>query len=132
MVAPPPSSSSARTACAAFSPVARGYLCGLRELSCQDAKDIRRGVPRFKPQNYPASLALAVAYKKIAKEQDCTPAQLALAWLLHKAPHIIPIPGTTNAAHMGENLAAQNIMFSQQTMQKLDAAINQRKKLLNI
>jgi aryl-alcohol dehydrogenase-like predicted oxidoreductase len=110
----------------AFSPVARGYLCGLRDLSGLDAKDIRRGMPRFKPQHYPSNLALAVAYEKIATEQDCTPAQLALAWLLHKAPHIVPIPGTTNPAHMRENLAAQNIVLSQQTMEKLDAAINQR------
>jgi aryl-alcohol dehydrogenase-like predicted oxidoreductase len=108
----------------AFSPVARGYLCGLRDLSGLDAKDIRRGMPRFRAENYAANLKLAVDYEKIAKEQGCTPAQLALAWLLHKAPHIIPIPGTTNAAHMRENLAAQNLLLSEQTMQKLDAAIN--------
>ncbi len=108
----------------AFSPVARGYLCGLRDLSGLDAKDIRRGMPRFKPENYPANLQLAVKYEKIAKEHDCSPAQLALAWLLHKGPHIIPIPGTTSAAHMRDNLEAQSLMLSSATMQKLDASVN--------
>jgi aryl-alcohol dehydrogenase-like predicted oxidoreductase len=108
----------------AFSPVARGYLCGLRDLSGLDAKDIRRGMPRFKAENYAANLALAVGFGKIATEHDCTPAQLALAWLLHKAPHIVPIPGTTNAAHMRENLAAQSLVLTELTMAKLDAAIN--------
>jgi aryl-alcohol dehydrogenase-like predicted oxidoreductase len=108
----------------AFSPVARGYLCGLRDLSGLDAKDIRRGMPRFKAENYAANLKLTVAYEAIAKTHDCTPAQLALAWLLHKAQHIIPIPGTTNAAHMRDNMAATNIVLSAQTMQQLDAAIN--------
>ncbi len=108
----------------AFSPVARGYLCGLRDLSGLDAKDIRRGLPRFKPENYPANLQLAVEHEKIAKEHDCSPAQLALAWLLHKGPHIIPIPGTTSAAHMRDNLEAQSLMLSSATMQKLDASVN--------
>lgn len=124
LAAPPPSKSSVKTACAAFSPVARGYLCGLRDLSGLDAKTIRRGMPRFNAENYAADLQLAVAYEQIAKEQGCTPAHLALAWLLHKAPHIIPIPGTTNAAHMRENLAAQSLVLSAPTMAKLDATIN--------
>ncbi len=114
------------TAFVAFSPVARGYLCGLRDLSGLDAKDIRRGMPRFKPEHYAANLTLAVAYETIAKEHGCTPAQLALAWLLHKAQHIIPIPGTTNADHMRDNIAAREISLSDVTMQQLDALINQR------
>jgi aryl-alcohol dehydrogenase-like predicted oxidoreductase len=108
----------------AFSPVARGYLCGLQDLSGLDAKDIRRGMPRFKPDNYPANLQLMSGFSQTAKEHDCSLAQLALAWLLHKAPYIIPIPGTTSAAHMRENLEAQKLVLSGATMQKLDAAIN--------
>jgi aryl-alcohol dehydrogenase-like predicted oxidoreductase len=108
----------------AFSPVARGYLCGLQDLSGLDAKDIRRGMPRFKPENYPVNIQLMTSFNKIAKEHDCSPAQLALAWLLHKAQHIIPIPGTTSAAHMRENLDAKNLALSAATMKKLDAAIN--------
>ncbi len=110
----------------AFSPVARGYLCGLTDLSGLDAKDIRRGMPRFHSANYPANLRLMEGYKAIAKANDCTPAQLALAWLLHRAPHIIPIPGTTNEAHMRENMQAREVRLSAATMAQLDALINQR------
>jgi aryl-alcohol dehydrogenase-like predicted oxidoreductase len=110
----------------AFSPVARAYLCGLTDLSGLDAKDIRRGMPRFRPENYPTNLRLMEGYAQIAQEQACTMAQLAIAWLLHTAPHIIPIPGTTSAAHMRENLAAQSIRLSPATMAKLDALINPR------
>jgi aryl-alcohol dehydrogenase-like predicted oxidoreductase len=110
----------------AFSPVARGYLCGLQGLSGLDAKDIRRGMPRFQGANYPANLRLMQEYKTIAKAHDCTPAQLALAWLLHQAPHIIPIPGTTNEAHMRENMLARDVHLSAATMAQLDALINQR------
>jgi aryl-alcohol dehydrogenase-like predicted oxidoreductase len=110
----------------AFSPVARGYLCGLADLSNLDAKDIRRGMPRFQGSNYLTNLRLMEGYKKIAKAQGCTPAQLALAWLLHKAPHIIPIPGTTSEAHMRENMLARDVRLSAATLAQLDALINQR------
>jgi aryl-alcohol dehydrogenase-like predicted oxidoreductase len=114
------------TAFVAFSPVARGYLCGLQDLSGLDAKDIRRGMPRFHSTHYPANLRLMEAYQAIASAHDCTPAQLALAWLLHKAPHIIPIPGTTNEAHMRENMRSRALLLSDATMAQLDALINQR------
>ena len=89
----------------AFSPVARGFLCdALHDVSTLDAKDIRRAMPRFSPENYAANLKLLPPYKALAREAGCTPAQLALAWLLHKAPHIIPIPGTTSVEHLREDL----------------------------
>jgi len=96
----------------AFSPVARGFLCdALHEVSALDAKDIRRSMPRFAPDNYAANLQLLPPYKALAHEAGCTPAQLALAWLLHKAPHIVPIPGTTRVAHLQEDLAAAHWRF---------------------
>jgi aryl-alcohol dehydrogenase-like predicted oxidoreductase len=110
----------------AFSPVARAFLCGLTDLSGLDAKDIRRGMPRFRPENYPANLKLMQGFAQIAHEQACTMAQLAIAWLLHTAPHIIPIPGTTHEAHLRENLAAQGTTLSPATMAQLNALINQR------
>ncbi|HCE94386.1 MAG TPA: aldo/keto reductase, partial [Acidovorax sp.] len=80
----------------AFSPVARGFLCGgLTDVSTLDAKDIRRAMPRFAPEAYAANLKLLDGYQAIARDVGCTPAQLALAWLLHQGEHIIPIPGTT-------------------------------------
>ncbi len=114
------------TAFVAFSPVGRGFLTGaLRDVGTLDAKDIRHGMPRFEPANYAANLKLLPAYLAVAGEAACTPAQLALAWLLHKGEDIIPIPGTTSVAHLGEDLAANKVTLSAPIMAKLDALINQ-------
>jgi aryl-alcohol dehydrogenase-like predicted oxidoreductase len=111
----------------AFSPVARGFLCdALHDVSTLDAKDIRRGMPRFAPEHYAANLKLLPPYKALAKEAGCTPAQLALAWLLHKAPHIIPIPGTTSVAHLQEDLGAAAVRLSPALMERLEALINEK------
>ena len=110
----------------AFSPVARGFLCNVQlDLAALDAKDIRRGMPRFAPDNYAANLKLQAAYNAVAKEAGCTSAQLALAWLLHKAPHIIPIPGTTSVAHLKEDLAAADVQISASVMVRLDGLVNE-------
>ena len=111
----------------AFSPVARAFLTGkLLDVTTLDAKDIRRNMPRFEPANYAANLKLLPAYQAIANEAGCTPAQLALAWLLHRGDHIIPIPGTTSLAHLAEDLAAVNVTLSPAVMTKLDAVINEK------
>ena len=111
----------------AFSPVARGYLCGdLKDVSALDAKDIRRAMPRFAPEAYAANLALLDSYFAIALQVGCTPAQLALAWLLHKGEHIIPIPGTTSVEHLHDDLGAAAVQIDATTMAALDGAINQR------
>ncbi len=113
------------TAYVAFSPVARGFLCNVRhDLAALDAKDLRRSMPRFSPENYPANLKVQAAYHLIAQDVGCTPAQLALAWLLHKAPHIIPIPGTTSVEHLREDLAAADVQLSPAVMARLDATVN--------
>ena len=110
----------------AFSPVARGFLCNVQlDLAALDAKDIRRGMPRFAPDNYAANLKLQAAYNTVAQEAGCTSAQLALAWLLHKAPHIIPIPGTTSVAHLKEDLAAVDVNLSAQVMARLEGLVNE-------
>jgi aryl-alcohol dehydrogenase-like predicted oxidoreductase len=108
----------------AFSPVARGFLCGLRDLSGLDAKDIRRSMGRFNADNYAANLKLQDNYARIAQHAGCSQAQLALAWLLQRAPHIITIPGTTSPAHMQENMGASNLKLDADTLQQLDALIN--------
>ena len=109
----------------AFSPVARGFLTGqLRDVAALDAKDIRRGMPRFEPANYAGNLQLLPAYEAVAQETGCTPAQLALAWLLHKAPHIIPLFGTTSLEHLAENVGAANVKLSPALMAKVEAVIN--------
>jgi aryl-alcohol dehydrogenase-like predicted oxidoreductase len=111
----------------AFSPVARGYLCdALQDVTTLEPKDIRRSMPRFSADHYAANLKLLPAYKALAQEAGCTPAQLALAWLLHKAPNIIPIPGTTNVAHLHEDLAAADVRLSPAVLDKLQALVNER------
>ena len=110
----------------AFSPVARGFLCGeLQDVNTLDAKDIRRSMPRFSPDNYAVNLQLLPAYNAVAKDVGCSPSQLALAWLLHKAPHIIPIPGTTSLSHLSDDLEAVNVPLTPAIMARLDTLINQ-------
>ena len=110
----------------AFSPVARGFLCGEIDVAALDARDIRRSMPRFAPENYAANLKLLPAYKSIAQEVGCTPAQLALAWLLHQGEHIIPIPGTTCVEHLLDDLGAVNVKLSTDVMARLETLINEK------
>ena len=109
----------------AFSPVGRGFLCdAVHDVATFDAKDIRRSMPRFAPANHALNLGLLPGYKALAQEAGCTPAQLALAWLLHKAPHIIPIPGTTSVAHLNEDLAAAQVKLAPGLIERLGAHIS--------
>ena len=111
----------------AFSPVARGFLCGeMQDVGTLDAKDIRRSMPRFAPENYAANLQLLAPYGAIASEVGCTPAQLALAWLLHQGEHIIPIPGTTRVEHLMDDLGAVNVTLGADVMARLEALINEK------
>ena len=115
------------TAFVAFSPVARGYLCNaLTDVGTLDPKDIRRAMPRFAPEAYAANLQLLDGYVAIAQEVGCTPAQLALAWLLQQGEHIIPIPGTTRVDHLIDDLGAVNVSLSAETVARLNALINER------
>jgi aryl-alcohol dehydrogenase-like predicted oxidoreductase len=110
----------------AFSPVARGFLSDIPlDLAALDAKDIRRGMPRFAPENFAANQKLLPPFKALAAAAGCTSAQLALAWLLHKAPHIVPIPGTTSVSHLQEDLGADQVQLSLDTIAAVEALINQ-------
>ena len=83
-------------------------------------------MPRFTPENYAANFKLFAPYQNLANEAGCSPAQLALAWLLHKAPHIIPIPGTTSVPHLLDNLGASDIRLSDSIITQLNALINEK------
>lgn len=110
----------------AFSPLARGFLGGtLTDVAALAEGDIRRPMPRFAADAYAANLKLLREVRAVAEERECTCAQLALGWLLAKAPHIIPIPGTSNIAHMEENAGGTNVALDAGTVARLDAAINQ-------
>jgi len=95
-------------------------------MAALDAKDIRKSMPRFSPENYAANFKLFAPYVKLANEAGCSPAQLALAWLLHKAPHIIPIPGTSSVPHLLEDLGASEVRLSSEVITQLEALINEK------
>ncbi|MBI5899826.1 MAG: aldo/keto reductase [Rhodocyclales bacterium] len=116
------------TAYVAFSPLARAFLTGtLRDPETQlEAKDIRRQMPRFEPANYAINLELLPEYMRIAGEVGCTPAQLALAWLLAQGEHIIPIFGTRQPEHLDDNAGAAAVALDSNIVARLDALINQR------
>ena len=113
----------------AFSPVARAFLTGalpdVAAVEALQAKDIRRSMPRFEPAQHAANMKLLPAYAALAQEAGCTPAQLALAWLLSKAPHVIPIPGTTSLAHLHENLGAAQLTLASGLLARLETLVNQ-------
>jgi aryl-alcohol dehydrogenase-like predicted oxidoreductase len=105
-----------------YSPLGRGFLTGrYRSIEDLDARDFRRHSPRFQGANFAKNLATVDQVQEIAKEKHCTPAQLALAWLLAQRPHIVPIPGTTNATRLAENLAAVDIVLTAQDLKRIAA-----------
>jgi hypothetical protein len=95
----------------AFSPLARGWLTNTLEPGEFVPADIRRGMPRFKSESFIQNRPVLEEFVRLAGAAGCTPGQLALAWLLNRAPHIVPIPGTRSAAHFDENLAAVGIQL---------------------
>ncbi|WP_368647204.1 aldo/keto reductase [Castellaniella ginsengisoli] len=100
----------------AFSPLGRAFLAdGVPDAAALDAADLRRRMPRFQPGAFEHNQALLEPLRQMARERGCTPAQLALAWLLHQGEHIIPIPGTTRLAHLDENLAAAGVQLDAET-----------------
>jgi aryl-alcohol dehydrogenase-like predicted oxidoreductase len=109
----------------AFSPLARGFLSGaVRDVAALPAKDIRLAMPRFQGENFWKNLRLLDGFSGIARENDCSMAQLALAWLLAQGDHIVPIPGTTRLDHLEENARALDIELSADSLKRLDALIN--------
>jgi aryl-alcohol dehydrogenase-like predicted oxidoreductase len=111
----------------AFSPLARGFLCdAVPDVDGLDGKDIRRSMPRFEAANHAKNRQLLPPYQALAREAGCTPAQLALAWLLHKGQDIIPIPGTTSVEHLHEDLAAADVRLSPDLIRRVEALINEK------
>jgi aryl-alcohol dehydrogenase-like predicted oxidoreductase len=109
----------------AFSPLARAFLTDtLHDVSTLAEKDLRRGMPRFVPETYAANLKLLPPYVALAREVGCTPAQLALAWVLAQGEHVIAIPGTANLAHLEENMGTGRVELTAGQLQRVDALIN--------
>ncbi|MEZ0242724.1 MAG: aldo/keto reductase [Sphingomonas sp.] len=108
------------TAFVAFSPVARGLLAGSVRNDRYMKGDIRGTIPRFLGAHLQRNLGLVAKFEALAAAHDITPAQLALAWLLSRGDHVIPIPGTRSLAHLGENLAAATLDIPTGTLARID------------
>jgi aryl-alcohol dehydrogenase-like predicted oxidoreductase len=93
-----------------YSPLGRGELTGALEIT--DENDFRRFAPRFQPENRERNLTLLARAREIADEVSATPAQLALAWLLHQGEDVVPIPGTRRQGRLEENASAANIRLT--------------------
>jgi aryl-alcohol dehydrogenase-like predicted oxidoreductase len=91
----------------AYSPLGRGFLTGqLRSPADVPDDDFRRYLPRFRGDNFARNLVLVDAVRDLARSKDCTPGQLALAWVLHRGDDVVPIPGTKRRHYLEENVAA--------------------------
>jgi len=106
----------------AYSPLGRGFLTG-RFQSADDlpAGDWRRNSPRFQGENFERNLEIVRRVEDLAERKGCTPAQLALAWLLARGEDVVPIPGSTRSERVAENAAAVQITLSQEELDSLDA-----------
>lgn len=106
-----------------FSPLGKGFLTGkINENTNFDRTDFRNVVPRFSEENRKVNQRLVGLLGEIAKEQNATPAQIALAWLLAQKPWIVPIPGTTKLHRLEENLGGAAVELSTQDISNIDTA----------
>jgi aryl-alcohol dehydrogenase-like predicted oxidoreductase len=106
----------------AYSPLGRGFLTGrFRSIDDLAPDDWRRRNPRFQGDNFQKNLDLVARVKEIAARKRCTPAQLAIAWLLARGDDIIPIPGSTRAERVEENAGAVRVAITREEMAELDA-----------
>jgi aryl-alcohol dehydrogenase-like predicted oxidoreductase len=103
-----------------YSPLGRGELTGSVDMSADD--DFRRGSPRFQEGNRERNLERVERAREIAEEVGCTPAQLALAWLLHQGDDVAPIPGTRRPHRVEENAAAADVELSGEQLRALEEA----------
>ena len=107
-----------------YSPLGRGFLTGALKSEAGLAKDdFRRGLPRFQGEALAKNLSLVEALTAIAADKGVTPAQLALAWLLHQGPDIAPIPGTTKVSRLEENIGSVDVVLSADELSKIAAAV---------
>lgn len=110
----------------AFSPLANGFLSGKYDKSSQfDAEtDYRSVMPQFQPENIDRNHNLLTLLQKLAEQNNATPAQISLAWMLCKKPYIVPIPGTRRLSRLLENAGAADVTLSAEEVSAIDEALN--------
>lgn len=111
-----------------FSPLGRGFLTGKIDTTTTFSQnDFRTTLPRFSKENIKSNMVLVDLIKQFAREKNCEPSQIALAWILAQKPWIVPIPGTTKVNRLEENVGAASVSLSQEDLRKIDEAINKVK-----
>jgi aryl-alcohol dehydrogenase-like predicted oxidoreductase len=108
----------------AYSPLGRGFLTA-KITSVEDlaGNDWRRGMPRFEQENFRRNLKLVERIRAIAADKGCTPAQLALAWVLAQGDDIVPIPGTKRRQYLEENVGALDVRFTPEELTEIDSLL---------
>ena len=109
----------------AFSPTASGYLSGKVDTSTKfEGDDVRKWVPQMKKENIIANMPVIELVKGFAERKNATNTQIALAWMLKKYPHVVPIPGSKNQERIIENLGAADVVLSDEEFRELDEALS--------
>jgi aryl-alcohol dehydrogenase-like predicted oxidoreductase len=107
-----------------FSPLGRGFLTGeVKRAEEYPEGDFRRGDPRYQGENFDANMGAAEVVREVARSLGVKPGQVAIAWLLHKGPDLVPIPGTKRVKYLEENVAAASISLDPAQMTTLDDAL---------
>jgi aryl-alcohol dehydrogenase-like predicted oxidoreductase len=105
----------------AYSPLGRGFLTGqIRRFEDLAADDYRRFSPRFQGENFGKNLELVARVEALAKEKECSPAQLALAWVLAQGEDVVPIPGTKRRARLEENVGSLDVLLTDVDLARID------------
>ena len=108
-----------------FAPLGRGFLTGsVKRAEEYPESDYRHNDPRYQGENFDANMRAASAVREVAEQKGASPGQIALAWLLHKGPDIVPIPGTKRRQYLEENVGAADLSLSAEEVSRLDAALS--------
>lgn len=108
----------------AYSPLGRGFLTGqIQKFQDLAEDDYRRHSPRFQGENFQKNLDLLDKVRQLAKTKGCTPAQLALAWVLHQGEDVVPIPGTKHREYLDDNIGAVEVSLDQADLDQIDRII---------
>jgi aryl-alcohol dehydrogenase-like predicted oxidoreductase len=107
-----------------YSPLGRGFLTGHAKRAEEYARDgdMRRSIPKFQGENFDRNRALVAALERLGAKQGCTPAQIALAWLLAQGDDVVPIPGASRRTHLAENAGAANVQLASCDLMALEEA----------
>jgi aryl-alcohol dehydrogenase-like predicted oxidoreductase len=105
-----------------YSPLGRGFLTGqIKSIEDFEPTDYRRFSPRFQGENFDKNLEIVHKLEQFAQQKNCTPSQLALAWVIAQGDFIFPIPGTKRIKYLEENVGALNVHLTKEELEELDA-----------